>query len=87
MALGLLFVLKYVVMSGGSGPSQQNDDGSRSRLKCRRNDGESSLSVSYLRDKKDLSFDSFTVRSGTHEQSLELQDFNVVDGFLGCLVA
>lgn len=42
-----------LMMSSGVGPSQPNDDGSSSRLKCRRNDGEMSSGVSYLMDKKD----------------------------------
>lgn len=80
-------MLMYLMMPGRAGPSRRNDGGSGSQLKCRSNDGESSLGVSYSRGKKDLTFDSFTFWSGIHEQSLELKDFNVVNGFLGCLEA
>lgn len=74
------------MMSGGGGPSERNDGGSGSLLKGVRNEGELSSGVSYLRDKKDLSYNGCTLQSGIHEQSLELQDFDV-DGFLGYLEA
>lgn len=64
-----------------------NDGDSSSWLKSRTNDGESSLGVSYPTGKKYLSFDSFTLQRGIHKQSLEPQDFDVVNGFLGYLEA
>lgn len=65
----------------------RNDGSLSSRMKGRRQEEESSLAVNYLRDKKDFSFDSFTVQSEIYEQCLELQDFDIVNGFLGCLEA
>lgn len=38
--------------------------------------------VSYPRDKKNLSYDSFIVRSSNYEQSMERQVFYVFDEFL-----
>lgn len=34
-----------------------------------------------------MSFDSFTVQNAIHEQSLNLVDFAIEDGFLECLEA
>lgn len=73
-------------MSSGAGPSRRNDESSSSWLKGKRNGG-SSLGISYSRDQKDLSYDSFTIWSGIYEQSLELQDFDVDNDFLGFVEA
>lgn len=48
-------------------------------------DGESSSGANYPNTKKDLSFDRLTIQSGINEHSWELQDFDVIDGFLGRL--
>lgn len=87
MTFKLLFVLMYLLMLGGTGPSRRNDGGSSSQLKGYRNDGESSSGINHEREKKDLSDDNFTIWRSIHEQSMELQDFDVVDGLLGCLEA
>lgn len=82
MAFGLMFVLMYLMMSGGVGSSQRNDGRSSSRPKSRRQQGELSLDANYPREKKDLFFDSFTVWNAIHEQSLNLKDFDLEDRFL-----
>lgn len=68
-------------------PFQRNDGGSRSQLKGNKVDEESSLGANYLKTKKDLSFDNFIIQNGIYKQSLKLQDFDVIDGFLGFLDA
>lgn len=83
MAFRLLFMIMYLMMSDGVESSQRNDSISSSRPKSKWNDGESGSCVSYSTHKSDLSFDRFTVRSGIHEQSLEHQEFDIFNGFLG----
>lgn len=45
------------------------------------------VQVLTMRRTRRISFDRFTVRSGILEKALEIQDFNFIDGFLGCLDA
>lgn len=59
-----------------------NDESSTSQLKGKRQQGESSLASNYPREKE---VDSFIVQNSIHEQSLDLEDFTSVDGFLKCL--
>lgn len=87
MAFKLLFVLMHLIMLGGAWSSKMNDGDSSSWPKSKRNDGESSFGVSYPKGKKYLSFDSFTLQSGIHKQSLEPHDFDVANGGLGYLEA
>lgn len=72
----------YLMMSGRARPSRRTDGSSSSRPKAKRQQGESSATANYPRDKKDLSFDSFIVQNAIHEQSLFHEDFGTMDGFL-----
>lgn len=87
MAFGLLFVLIYMMKSGGVGPSYRNNGASSSRQKGKKVGGGQSFVECYWIDKKDLSFDSFTVRNVIYDHAMVINDCEVVDGFLGSLEA
>lgn len=61
MAFGLFSVLIYMMMSGGVGPSYTDNGASNSQPKGKKVSCGQSFVEHYQNEKKDLSFDSFTV--------------------------
>lgn len=75
----------YLMISGGTGPFDRDDGAFSSWLKGKKVGGGQSSAESYPNKKKNLSYDSIVVWNAIYKHDIVINDYEIADGFLGCL--
>lgn len=75
------------MISGAAGPFDRDDGAFSSWPKGKKVGGGQSSAESYPNKKKNLSYDSIAVCNAIYKHAMVINDYEIVDGLLGCLEA